>query len=91
MKLMILILAVSYLVVIGLFMVYGHLRYKKRIKDLGAIKDMIYQYYCPTCKNFFKVRYYIKEIKPMDSVECPFCKNNIAAFIINYNDASRIN
>ena len=91
MGIMILILTVSYLAVIVLFLVFGHLRYRKRIKDLDADKESTYQYYCPTCKGFFKVRYYIEEIKPMYSVECPYCRNDVAAFIINFNDASRRN
>jgi hypothetical protein len=91
MELIILILAVSYLALLVLFGIFGHLIYKKRIRDLNTNRKIIYQYYCPNCTRFFKVRYYIEEVEPLNSVECPFCRNNVAAFIIDLNDSPHRN
>jgi DNA-directed RNA polymerase subunit RPC12/RpoP len=91
MELIMIILGVFYFVIIVLFLGYGHLRYRKKIKDIEANRDSTYLYYCPTCTRHFNVTYYIKELEPMDSVECPYCLNSVAAFIINENDTSRRN
>jgi C4-type Zn-finger protein len=91
MEIMILTLTVSYLALLVLLLLFGHLLYRKRIKDLNTGKNATYRYYCPTCKQYFRVIYYVKNAEPLYSVECPFCKNDTAAFIIEDNDTPHRN
>lgn len=77
---MISLLATSYFIVVVLYIVVCLL--------MGNNRDTkTYRYYCSTCCNHFKVVYH--EIEPLKSVECPFCKNNVEAYLVINNVSHR--
>lgn len=72
---------ITYITVVGLLLTYGYLKNKNRYPDAT------YQYFCTACERHFDVVYHnASDTKPLDRVECPFCKNDVPALIVGSNN-----
>ncbi len=72
---------ICYVAGIGLLLVYGYLKHKNQDSDAT------YQYFCTACKRHFDVVYHsMTDTRPLDMVECPFCKNDVPALIVDSNE-----